>query len=43
MGTYSDALQVEVGADSPAPTIIDSMPSSQFGRRIAYPWPAPTP
>jgi hypothetical protein len=43
MGTYSDALQIEVGADSPAPIIIDSMPSSQFGPRTAYPWPAPSP
>jgi hypothetical protein len=43
MGTYSDALQVEAGADSPAPIIIDSMPSSQFGPRTAYPWPAPSP
>jgi hypothetical protein len=43
MGTYSDALQVEGGADSPSPIIIDGVPSSQLARNIAYPWHVPTP
>jgi hypothetical protein len=41
MGTYSDALAVAMGHDSPAPIIVGRRPMSQG--RTAYPFPVPTP
>jgi hypothetical protein len=42
MGTYSDALAVAMGHDSPAPIIIGRRPLSG-AVRVAYPNPVPTP
>jgi hypothetical protein len=44
MGTYGDALQVAMGADKPAPIIVDNAPISSTIRagNIAYPWPVPS-
>jgi hypothetical protein len=42
MGTYSDALAMASGADSPAPVIVGRLPISA-AVTIAYPWEAPTP
>jgi len=40
MGTYSDALQMALGADKPAPIIIDRVPSSAtIPTSIAMVWP----
>jgi hypothetical protein len=41
MGTYSDALAVAMGHDSPAPIIVGRRPMSA-NARVAYPFPAPT-
>ena len=41
MGTYTDALAMAVGYDSPAPIIVGNLPVSA-NARVAYPWPAPT-
>jgi hypothetical protein len=41
MGTYSDAIAMAFGSDSPAPVIIGSLPMSA-NARIAYPWTLPT-
>jgi hypothetical protein len=41
MGTFGDALQMLMGADTPSPILIGRAPSS-FDTRIAYPWNAPT-
>jgi hypothetical protein len=41
MGTFGDALQNAMGADTPSPILIGRAPSS-FDTRIAYPWNAPT-
>jgi hypothetical protein len=41
MGTYSDALSIAMGHDSPAPIIIGRRPMSA-NVRIAYPFPVPT-
>jgi hypothetical protein len=41
MGTYSDALSIAMGHDSPAPIIIGRRPMGG-GVRTAYPFPVPT-
>jgi len=41
LGTYGDAIQTAMGADKPAPIIIDGQPISA-NVQIAYPWPVPT-
>jgi hypothetical protein len=40
MGTYSDALSMISGHDTPAPIIINRMPILA-GSSVAYPWPVP--
>jgi len=42
LGTYSDAMAVAMGADSPAPILIGRQPISVTAS-TAYPWPVPTP
>ena len=41
LGTYGDAIQTAMGADKPAPIIVDSK-SISASVQIAYPWPVPT-
>ena len=41
MGTYSDAIAIAMGHDSPAPIIIGRKPMAS-GTHIAYPFPVPT-
>src|SRR4029434_10549876 len=41
MGTFGDALQIAMGADKPAPIMVDRVPLS-MSARIAYPWQVPT-
>jgi hypothetical protein len=43
MGTFSDALAMEMGHDQPSPIIIGRRPMSHAQVQIAYPWPVPTP
>jgi len=42
MGSYSDALQIAMGKDSPSPTIVGARPISD-SVRVAYPWPVSGP
>ena len=41
MGSYGDALMMDMGADNPAPTFVGRSTSSR-AIRVAYPWPVPT-
>lgn len=41
LGTFGDAMQMAMGADKPAPIIVDRQPISA-AVQVAYPWPVPT-
>lgn len=42
MGTWSDAMALAMGTDSPSPVLVDRLPISSAAR-IAYPFPVPSP
>lgn len=41
LSTFEDAIRTAMGYDSPAPILIDSMPTSAYAK-VAYPWQLPT-